>query len=138
MKKKSIIISFFIFAVLLVPLVFQFLEQYRPITKTDDWKATITSSDTVGSIDVFKMSGFPDRILVWLQEDETWFGVDEYGVNLIYGVKNFPCRHHNKDTPFGILLTDPKLEGKWSVEWKGENVTFGNSDFQIFLQKADD
>lgn len=88
---------------------------------------------------VYKMAGFPDRLLVQLpnskEQKYEWFGIDEYGVNLLHGVGTFPYRHHRHDIPFGILLEDPKLQDDWIIKWDGTNVQFSNDDFDISVTK---
>ncbi|MBK1829149.1 hypothetical protein JIN77_00285 [Verrucomicrobiaceae bacterium R5-34] len=146
-KRKYTILFIFLAAILVfISLLRLCLEHYRPITKTDKWEATITVDENVKSIDVYKMAGFENRLLVRLPDElrqrYEWFGIYKYGVteykyyvSRLSGVRTFPYRHYNHDKAFGVALDDPKTEDSWVIEQTKDTVDFHNADFKISLRK---
>ena len=143
MKKKAIvIISVSLGVVVMISLVLKCLDQYQPIRKTNQWEATVTYSGITESVNIYKMSDFPDRLLLKLPENTQqgkhayeWFGISKHGVSELYGVKTFPYRHYNHDMAFGLSLEDPKIEDNWTIEWNGEDVQFANDYLKISVKK---
>ena len=146
-RKSSFLVVVCVAALFIIPLVRKSLHHYRPVTKTGKLEATITSAGKVESIPVYKMAGFPNRILVQLPKNlrtknYEWFGIykygvngENYGVNRLSGVKTFPYRHHNHDMAFGIGIDDPKTQDDWIIRQTDNTVEFSNSDFKITLRK---
>ena len=116
-----------------------FLNLRRPVVKTDEWTAVITATNGQHeTISVYKMWGFPDRLLVELPEQLRgryhWFGIESGKVTLLPRVGNFPYRHYNHDKAFGLLLDKAnhvKIEDDWNTHQEGKKVHFSNADFKI-------
>lgn len=126
----------------MVPLVQKCLHYYRPVTKTDKWEATATSGGKVENIPVYKMAGFPNRVLVQLPDnlrtEYEWFGIyqygingENYGVNRLSGIKAFPYRHHNHDMAFGLDIEDSKTQDNWTIKQTDSMLEFYNADMKI-------
>lgn len=63
---KRKFITFIIVCISALAVVFivrQCLEHYRPLTKTDQWEATVSYSGNTETIPVYEMAGFSDRLL---------------------------------------------------------------------------
>lgn len=125
------------------------MERYRPITKTDEWKASVTHSGHTETIPVYEMAGFSNRLLVQLPDDlrqrYEWFGIYrygvteyKYGVSRLSAVKRFPYRHYKHDMAFGVGIEDAKTEDNWIIEQTDKMVRFYNDDFSIVVEKNDD
>jgi len=141
MSNRRLKITVSCVALMLLPLcLFIGLYMRRPVVVTDEWIATVTTSNgRIETLKVYKMWGFPNRRFVELpkklQKRYQWFGIDENIVCNSFSLGNFPYRNFNYDRALGMGLNNPKLEDDWLVEWHGEDVDFSNADLKIRVTK---
>lgn len=133
----------FLGIIILITCLIVFINLRRPVVRTNDWVAVVTTSNEKNeTIPVYKMRGFPDRLLVELPKHLRgryhWFGIEQDRVSVLSGVGKFPYRHYNHDKAFGILIDKAnyvKIEDDWTIRKTDEMVEFSNADFSIVVKR---